>query len=180
MKLKIALVLIALTGNANANEIRMGLATGQGDIKLSNKFNTEDSIAGEAGLSGSIYLGYMFEDKYIVDLMYSSTGDDLFVGLFDNVHIDSISLQFGYRANFDKFYLEPRVGLAQWDLKLEEGFFLNPGREQVSEDEGTDVVLALAAGYNFTPLFGLSLSYTHFEFEHGKSTSLMMGADFKF
>ena len=180
MKPKIALLLAALTGNVYADEIRLGLSTGHGDIKLSDKFSTRDSYAGEGALSGSIYVGYIFDDKYVVDLAYSSTGDDLFIGLVDNVHIDSYDLQFGYRFNFDKIYIEPKLGLSRWDLKLEEGFLLNPGPEEVAEDSGTDVFYSLASGYNFNNGFGLSLSYKHFEFEHGKTTSVQLGADFKF
>lgn len=180
MKITAALVLLALSGNAYAKELRFGVSAGQGEISLSNKFSAHESYVGDSALSGSIYLGYIFEDKYIVDLVYSSTGDDLFIGFVDSVHIDSYGLQLGYRFNFDHLYLEPRIGLSTWELKFEEGFLLNPGPEEVSKADGTDLTYSVTAGYKLSDSFGLSLSYKYFEFEQGKSTSAMFGAYFEF
>lgn len=180
MKIAAALLLLILTSNVYANEMRFGISTGEGEISLSDAFNTEGSYAGDVVASGSIFLGYIFEDKYIVDLIYTATGNDVFAGLFDNIQMDSHELQFGYRFNFDKAYLEPRVGLTSWDIKLEEGFAFNPGPEQVSRDDGIDLTYAITAGYKFGNYFGLSLSYKHFEFDHGTATSTVIGASFEF
>jgi hypothetical protein len=162
------------------SEVRFSFAIGESDIELSNDYEFEDNTAGDDASYTDIHVGYLTDYNLIFDLGFSSINDDYYFGADDNIRFESLEALLGYLFKYKRLYIEPKIGVARWELELEEGRLFNFWPEEKREDNGTDIFLMITAGVRFTDLFGISLSYKHQDFDHGEVKSLLFGFDFEF
>ena len=180
MRFTLVIFLLLFSGSCFSDAIRMGFGVGRGNVDVSSRFNGGDNYADDVSLSASAYLGYILNNNIVIDLVYGEMSDDIYFGVFEDIHLDTYEALLGYRFNFEKFYLEPKLGYAKWDFELEESDFLNSGSEQKIKESGSDPLVALVAGYRFTSVFGMSMSYKYLDFEYGNADSVHLGFDFEF
>lgn len=180
MKFTFVIFLLLFSSSCFSDAIRMGFGAGGGGVDVSSGFNGDDNYAASGSISTSLYLGYMLNNAIVIDLAYGEITDDIVLGAVDNIHFKTYEALLGYRFYFEKFYLEPKLGYAKWNVELEEGAFLNSGPEQKIEESGSDPLVALVAGYKFLPVFGMSISYKYIDFGYGSADSVYLGFDFEF
>jgi hypothetical protein len=64
----------------------------------------------------------------------------------------------GYRINYNKVYIETKVGYPKWELTIKEGVFTDSDEKRKYQDSGHHPMVMLTAGYMFGSYFGISLS----------------------
>ena len=180
MRFALVIFLLLFSGSCFSDAIRMGFGVGRGDVDVSAGFNGDNNYTEDGSLSASVYLGYILNNTIVVDLVYGEMTNDILLGAADNIHLDTYEALLGYRFYFEKFYLEPKLGYAKWNFELEEGTFLNSGPEEKIKESGSDPLVALVAGYRFTSVFNMSMSYKYLDFEYGDADFVHLGFNFEF
>jgi len=128
----------------------------------------------------SLDIEYIFDSNFMISLHSGNGTDNVIFGAADNTSLYTLDFFTGYVFQKDKLYITPKVGYSNWRIRLREGEFLSSGEEKVSENDGYDFTIGLDAGYKFTDLFGMSISYHHLNFDYGEYNSYLVNFDFFF
>lgn len=176
IKIVICLLLSALSFKSFA-DVRLAVDVGVASVD----FSKGDTFLGNSSVdafSAAGYVGYVTQNQLILDIGISNQSNDILFGTLDNLRMTTYEVMAGYLLTYHRFYLEPKIGCAKWDINLTEGKFLNPGEEQKVKDSGYDPLAMLTIGYRFFDSFGFSVSYKYQDFAYGKAEWTVLGFDF--
>lgn len=175
MKTTLFIILLIISSCTHSNT-RFTFGYGKGNVDISQDVEGTPLVLGDS-LGVDLSIGYGFSNGIITDIGISYLTDDFLFGASDNASLKSFELSTGYQFTKNKFYIEPMVGLAFWDINASEGALFNSGPEASLSDTGTDIFFSLAIGYKISSHYGVSISYKQLNFDDAKATSYFINFD---
>ncbi len=172
--------LFIFSSTAFADSIRFNVGGGEPDLDLNFVLPEEFSDGSGHTYTVTASVGYLFSSNIFSDLEIEHSSNNLSFGGDDNISFNRVGTYLGYHFQKNKFYLDPKVGFAYWELRLKEGRFLNSGPEAKLNFYGSSFQSGLTAGYQANDLLGVGLSYRYIDFDQGHSHSYMVEFNFNF
>ncbi|MEL6868718.1 MAG: outer membrane beta-barrel protein [Pseudomonadota bacterium] len=178
-----ALAIVASLQTANAEEgLFVAVGIGGADVDYDGPlFASDDPVEFDSSsslLAGEILVGYEFANDLFVEIGergYASFN----LGLGDQISLSAIRTGLGYSwSSESRLGIVTKAGLAFWDLRARESFLFNPGPEEQTRQQGTDLFLEAGVEFRFTDAFRMGLSWEYVAVDFGGASSVM--ATFKF
>jgi hypothetical protein len=179
VKKNVCILLVLFSSYSNAG-IRVSAEAGEGRVDFSDAPTYETNFSGKGGFALASYIGYETDEMFIFDVGLGVLTNLSHFGFGDMVDFSTVEVLIGYRINYNKVYIEPKVGYSKWELTIKEGVFTSSDEQRKYQDSGHDPMVMLTAGYMFGSHFGISLSYKYQDYSHGDAQSTLLGFDFKF
>lgn len=177
-------ILLSIASNSNAQEEKGSSAFGYVSAGYTQfQIDREFSIgSGEDNLGAfgfELFGGYRISEKLFIDAGLFSTNTFSFLVGGDDYHLSEYSLNISYAFLIgDRISLVPRIGYAYWEMETEEGLFLNPGPEEITEFYGNNFVYSLGLEKVSSSNSALFLSVKSGHYEFGEITSFNLGVRF--
>jgi Outer membrane protein beta-barrel domain len=139
-----------------------------------------DATIDDAG-GFAIYGKYRVNPDWVAEGGYQLGGSGfLSFGLDNNFSFATYFLRAGYEWRLgESFAITPQLGLHQTTVELTEGFFLNPGPEDTSEDSSFDLLYGLKFGVSIQRL-ELFFRIQRIDLDIGDISQQSLGAEFFF
>jgi len=158
-------------------------------IKVSGGYTFNDYNDSSGATEFGWNLGSRFSNNIILEVSYIESDGHSFAGAGDSYDLKQKHVLIGYSFRLGSgLRVTPKVGTTEWRIKGREGVFLNPGEEDESDNNGSDVVYAIELNNEaFTKKFfrvlpaysvGLHCSWTNTDF--GDYFSARLGATFQY
>lgn len=160
-------------------DFRMSAEVGEGSVDYSDTPAFEANVSDEGSFALASYIGYETDEMLIIDLGLGLLNNFSFFGFGDKGSFRSYEVLFGYRINYNRLYIEPKIGYSKWKLTLEEAALTSSDKNRKYQDSGHDALLTLTAGYMLGRHFGISVTYKYQDYSHGDAQSTLLGFDFK-
>jgi hypothetical protein len=129
MKKYVCILLVLLSSYSSA-DIRISAEAGEGSVDFSNAPTFETNVSGEGSFALASYIGYETDEMLIFDVGLGVLSNFSFFGFGDTGNFKTYEELIGYRFNYKRVYIEPKVGYAKWKLTIKEGAFTNSGEKR--------------------------------------------------
>jgi hypothetical protein len=179
MKKYVCILLVIFSSYSNA-DIRISAEAGKGRVDYSDGPTYETNVSGKGSFALASYIGYETNEMFIFDVGLGVLTNLSVFGFDDSSSFKTYEVLIGYRINYKKVYIEPKIGYSKWKLTIEEGSFTSSDEKRKYQDSGHDPMVMLTTGYMFGSHFGISVSYKYQDYSHGDAQSTLFGFDFKF
>lgn len=141
-----------------------------GDLDIKRQYtgvNGSRTDADLAGIGGGI--GYLTPVGIVAQIGADGGGEfDLF-GTFDSYSFEQRFVAVGYQFELGNGWrFVPMVGRTRWQLKSEEGLFLNPGPEQSEVIKGYDYYWEASVSRRISQVVSLGVSYKQGDYTFGQ------------
>lgn len=178
----IILLPLLASQTALANNFFIGYSIGSETINIIKKYNLENNHLGNSEdlFSQNINLGYQFDNGVLAEIGHRSSGSFNILGAFDDLSLSSTYGSVGYTLNSGNFSWVPNVNIAQSELKLKEGAFLNPGDEKSQKTSDIAKGIGLNGYYSLNESFDLSAKAKLHTSKFGDTKSLHLGIRYNF
>jgi len=94
--------------------------------------------------------------------------------IFDNISFEERYIAAGFQFELGNgFRLTPKVGRTKWELRNEEGMFLNPGPEQFEEIDGYEDFYEVSFSKTISESISMGVRYKSADYSFGEVDSIM-------
>lgn len=168
---------------AHADGFFLALGVGAGDVSVDGSvFSSGQSFSFDGDsevIVGELLAGYEFANDLFVEIAVQGYDTLSFLGLGDILDLDTIRAGVGgYLPSDSRLRLFGKAGLTFWDLTARESFVFNPGPEERTKRDGTDLFVEAGAEFRFTESFRLGLSVEYANLEFGSSNAVKLTLKF--
>lgn len=177
MKQYLWLALALATSSASAGNLRLGIGYGTADMGINAKANTTDIDIGDPALVTSLKAGYQFENKLFTEIAITAIEDDFLFDFLKTAELDSVEFNIGYTKELGSFYLEPKIGMAMWRLRLEDDLQIETDKGLRNRVDGFDPSAGITIGYHLSENINMSLGYQALFYDYGTANTLQLGVN---
>ena len=168
----VGIALLGQHANAATPEFQITPRVGLGSLRVDALVGVnEDRIRTDTYGIGAGF-GYLTQAGIVAEIGADTFGD---FDLFDSLDSFSLTQEFvslGYQAEFGSGWrFVPRVGLAHWKLRSEEGRLLNPGPEEVRKRSGDDYFWEVGVSRRVSSVVTLGVLYKQGQYDFGRTRS---------
>jgi hypothetical protein len=170
--------------HANEPELQITPRLGFGSIELDPGVLTVDNSDVDADnevdtIDAGVGVAYLTPFGLMLEAGVQAQTNTLFGGLFDEVTFSEQYLAVGFQFELGNgFRLTPKIGRTRWELRNEEGIFLNPGPEEVEEIDGYEDFYEVSFTKTISRSVSMGVRYKWADYSFGEVESVMFVTTF--
>lgn len=180
---KLGCVALCVLGcqTAIAGNVFMGYDIGAESFDIDQQYTLKNSTLErrETLFTHGINVGYQFDNGFAIEAGHRSSGSISLFGAFDHLSLSSTHGAVAYKFQSGKLSWSPSIMLAQTELKLTEGAFLHPGKEETQKVSDVAKGVGLELAYRLER-FALSTKYRFSDAKYGQLNTLLLGISYHF
>lgn len=170
--------------HASEQELQITPRLGFGNIELDPGVLTVDNSDVDEDnevdtIDAGVGLAYLTPFGLVLEAGLQGQTNTLFGGLFDELTFSERYVAVGFQFELGNgFRLTPKVGRTHWELRNEEGIFLNPGPEQVEEIDGYEDFYEVSFTKTISRSISMGVRYKWADYSFGEVDSVMFVTTF--
>jgi len=165
-------ILLHTAASAATPELQITPRIGVGSLKVKQfvGINERRTNVDTFGIGASV--GYLTPIGVVVEVGADTFADFDFYDSFDSYQLTQRFGSIGYQFDLGhRWRLVPRVGRAHWKLRSREGWFLNPGPEEVREAKGDSSFWEIGVARQISRVVTLGATFKQGQFDFGRTQS---------
>lgn len=172
LSLALGLALFGQRAAAATPEFQITPRLGMGSLRVDAFAGINEDLVRTRTYGIGAGVGYLTRIGIVAEIGADTYGDFDFFDTFDSFSLTQEFISLGYQAEFGSGWrVVPRVGRAHWNLRSEEGRFLNPGPEDVQKKKGNDYFWEVSLSRRVSSMVTLGVVHKQGQYDFGRTRS---------